>query len=40
MLPEIEKLKNMPDPPDIDQEAFEEYEAALKGIWSKLARLV
>ncbi len=40
MLPEIEKLKKMPDPPDIDQEAFEEYEASLKGTWNSLVRLV
>ncbi len=40
MLPEIEKLKNLPDPPEADQEGLKEYEAALKQGWSKLVREV
>jgi hypothetical protein len=36
MLPEIEKLKNIPDPPEVDREVFEEYTAALKHMWSDL----
>ncbi len=40
ILPEIEKLRNMPDPPEVDQEGLEEYQAALKRTWSRLTRMV
>jgi hypothetical protein len=36
MLPRIEKLKNIPDPPEVDQEVFEEYILGLKQMWSSL----
>ncbi|MDQ3910727.1 MAG: hypothetical protein M3305_02875 [Actinomycetota bacterium] len=39
-LSEIEKLKNMPDPPEVDQERLEGYVAALKWLWSRSAELV
>ena len=36
MLPRIEKLKNIPDPPEVDHEVFEEYILAIKQMWSSL----
>jgi len=36
MLPRIEKLKNIPDPPEVDQEVFEEFISGLKQMWSSL----
>jgi hypothetical protein len=38
MLPDIEKLKDIPDSPEADPERLEEYEAALKRTWRKLVR--
>ncbi len=38
IVPEIEKLKNLPDPPDADPKALKEYEASLRQVWSKLVR--
>jgi hypothetical protein len=39
-LSEIEKLKNTPDPPEVDHERIEGYRAALKWVWSRSAGLV
>ena len=36
MLPRIEKLKNIPDPPEVNQKVFKEYIAALEQMWSSL----
>ncbi len=38
MLPEIEKLKNLPDQPEVDPDVRKEYEATLKRGWSELTR--
>jgi hypothetical protein len=39
ILPEIEKLEQIPDDPEVDTEKLKEYEAILKQIWSKLIAL-
>ena len=36
MLPEIEKLKDIPDSPTMDAEKLEEYEWTLRRFWSEL----
>jgi hypothetical protein len=36
MLPEIEKVNNLPNPPDVDPEKLSEYKEAFKEIWSEL----
>jgi hypothetical protein len=38
ILPEIEKLKDIPDPPEADPEGLKEYETALRQAWSGLVR--
>jgi len=40
ILPEIEKLKNLQDQPEVDPEELKEYQAALKQAWSGLVRSI
>jgi hypothetical protein len=36
MLPEVEKLRDLPDPPEVNLDELKEYEAALKRGWEDL----
>jgi hypothetical protein len=38
MLPEIEKVNNLPNPPDVDPEKLSEYKEAFKELWSEVVR--
>ena len=33
LLPEIEELETLPDPPEVDPKIFQEYEEAFKQVW-------
>ena len=35
---EIEKVNNLPNPPDVDPEMLSEYKEAFKEIWSEVVR--
>ena len=36
MLPEIEELVNLPEPPEVDPDKVEHLSTELKGVWSEL----
>jgi len=37
MLPEMEELENLPEPPEVDPDEVEYFETAFKRVWSELA---
>ena len=39
MLPEIEELENLPEPPEVDVNELQEYEAAFKQAWREMETL-
>ena len=38
VLPEIEKVNNLPNPPDVDPEKLSECKEAFKELWSEVVR--
>jgi hypothetical protein len=39
LLPEIEELENLPEPPEVDVKKLQAYEAAFKQAWREMERL-
>ena len=39
MVPKIEELENLPEPPEVDVKELQEYEAAFKQAWREMERL-
>ena len=39
MVPKIEELENLPEPPEVDVKELQEYEAAFKQAWREIERL-
>ena len=38
LLPEIEELETLPDPPEVDPKILQEYEEAFKQVWEDMTR--
>ena len=38
LLPEIEELESLPDPPEVDPKILQEYEEAFKQVWEDMTR--
>ncbi len=39
MVPEIEELENLPEPPEVDVKKLQKYEAAFKQAWREMETL-